>query len=169
MSNIFSNIIIAIFLIIIQGLFLNNVNFLEWLNPYIYLYFIIYFPLKSNRTLYITISFLYGLIIDFFSDMHAIHSAACLIIAYSRPYFLKLYFGMAYEHQVVKFNSLEIKQNIFYLFNIIIIHHLTLFCLEIFDVTKISLILSNTLSNSIFTFFSIYVLYEFLLNNNKRS
>ena len=100
MSNIFSNIIIAIFLIIIQGLFLNNVNFLEWLNPYIYLYFIIYFPLKSNRTLYITISFLYGLIIDFFSDMHAIHSAACLIIAYSRPYFLKLYFGMAYEHHV---------------------------------------------------------------------
>jgi len=54
---------------------------------------------------------------------------------------------MAYEHQVVKFNSIELKQNLFYLLSIIFIHHFILFGLEVFDMSKISLILKNTFSN----------------------
>ena len=167
MNKIISNIILAITLVLTQGLFFNNINFMGYINPFIYIFFIAYFPIKNNRTFFICCSFLYGLIIDVFSDTHAIHAAATLTISFLRPNLLKLFFGMAYEHQVVKFNSIDLKQNIFYLISIILIHQVILFGLEIFDFSKISLILKNTVNNGIFTFISIFILYELLINKEK--
>ena len=40
---------------------------------------------------------------------------------------LKIFFGIAYQHQVVKFKHLEFKQNFFYLITMIFTHHLILF------------------------------------------
>lgn len=167
MNNIIYNLVLGMSLIFVQALFLNNINFLEFLNPFIYIYIIIYFPIKNNRPVFILAAFIYGLLMDLFSDTHGIHSASTLCIAYFRPYLLKLFFGMAYEHQVVKFNSLELKQNIFYLFSMVIIHHIILFSLEVFDLSKINLIFQNVISNSIFTFLSVFILYEFLMRKSR--
>ena len=167
MNKIVYNIVLALILILSQGLFFNNINLLGWINPFIYIFFIAYFPLKNNRSLFIFVAFLVGLIIDIFSDTHAIHAAASLTIAFLRPYFMKLYFGIAYEHQVIKFNSIELKQNLFYLLSIILIHHLILYSLEIFDVYKILLVIKNAFSTSIFTFITIYILFELILKRTK--
>ena len=164
MNNIFNNIILALILILAQCLIFNNINFLGSINPFLYIFFIVYFPLKNNRTLFIICAFFYGFIIDMFSDTHAIHAAATLTISFIRPNLLKLFFGMAYEHQVVKFNSIELKQNLFYIFSIIFIHHLILFGLEIFDISKIMLIIKNTFKTAIFTFVTVYILFEFIIN-----
>tara|TARA_S200000501_G_scaffold157455_1_gene148593 strand:+ start:2055 stop:2558 length:504 start_codon:yes stop_codon:yes gene_type:complete len=167
MNKVIFNIILALILILSQGLFFNNINFLGSINPFVYIFFIAYFPLKNNRIFFIFCAFIFGLMIDFFSDTHAIHAAASLTIAYLRPYFLKLYFGMAYEHQVVKFNSIELKQNLFYLLSIILIHHLILFSMEIFDISKISLVIKNTFNTAIFTFITVYILFELIINRAK--
>ena len=167
MNKLVSNIIIALILVFAQGLFFNNINFLGSINPFVYVFFIAYYPIKNNRTFFIICAFIYGLIIDIFSDTHAIHAAATLIISYLRPNLLKLFFGIAYEHQVVKFNSIELKQNLLYLLTIVFIHHLILFSLEIFDISKISLILKNTFGNTIFTFTVIYILFELIINRKK--
>ena len=167
MNKFVSNIITALILIFAQGLFFNNINFLGSINPFVYVFFIAYFPLKNNRTFFIFCAFIYGLIIDIFSDTHAIHAAATLVISFLRPNLLKLFFGIAYEHQVVKFDSIDLKQNLLYLFSIIFIHHLILFGLEIFDISKISLILKNTFGSTIFTFVIIYILFELILNRKK--
>ena len=167
MNRIFSNIILAVVLMFAQGLFFNNINFLGSINPFIYIFFIAYFPLKNNRSFFIFCAFVYGLIIDVFSDTHAIHAEFTLIISYIRPNLLKLFFGMAYEHQVVKFNSIELKQNLFYLLSIIFIHHFILFGLEVFDMSKISLILKNTFSSLVFTLIVIYILFELIIKRHK--
>jgi len=167
MNKIVYNIVLALILILSQGLFFNNINLLGSINPFIYIFFIAYFPLKNNRSLFIFLAFLVGLIIDIFSDTHAIHAAASLTIAFLRPYFMKLYFGIAYEHQVIKFNSIELKQNLFYLLSIILIHHLILYSLEIFDVYKILLVIKNAFSTAIFTFITIYILFELILKRTK--
>ena len=167
MNKLVSNITIALILIFTQGLFFNNINFLGSINPFVYVFFIAYYPIKNNRTFFIICAFIYGLIIDIFSDTHAIHAAATLIISYLRPNLLKLFFGIAYEHQVVKFNSIELKQNLLYLLTIVFIHHIILFSLEIFDISKISLILKNTFGNTIFTFTVIYILFELIINRKK--
>ncbi|MCB0461131.1 MAG: rod shape-determining protein MreD [Flavobacteriaceae bacterium] len=150
-SVVTTNIVRFIVLVLVQSLVLNNINFLGHINPYIYILFIILFPVKNNRMLFIFLSFLLGLSVDLFLDSGGVHAAACVTIAYVRPLILKFSFGMIYEHQTIKFSSMEFGQRLSYFAIITLIHHLLLFSLEIFNTSKILLILTKTLFSGIFT------------------
>ena len=150
-SIISTNITRFIILILVQVLVLNNINFLGYINPYIYILFIILYPIKNNRLLFIFLSFLLGLTADLFLDSGGIHAAACVTIAYIRPVILKSVFGAIYDHQTIKFSSTDFGQRLTYFSIIILIHHLILFSLEIFNTSKLILILKKSLFSSIFT------------------
>lgn len=152
MNNVITiNIVRFIVLVLAQSLVLNNINFLGFVNPYIYILFIILFPIKNNRMLFIFLSFLLGLCVDLFLDSGGVHAAACVTIAFIRPFILKFSFGMIYDHQTIKFSNTEFGQRFTYFSIIIFIHHLLLFSLEIFNVSHILLILKKTLFSGIFT------------------
>ena len=152
MNNVTTiNTVRFILLVLTQSLVLNNINFLGYINPYIYILFIILFPIKNNRMLFIFLSFLLGLSVDLFLDSGGVHAAACVTIAYVRPLILKFSFGMIYEHQTIKFSNTEFGQRLTYFSIIIFIHHLLLFSLEIFNASNILLILKKTLFSGIFT------------------
>lgn len=152
MNNVISsNIIRFLVLVLIQVLICNHINFLGYINPYIYILFIILFPVKNNRLLFIFLSFLLGLSVDLFLDSGGVHAASCVFIAYARPILLKFSFGMQYEHQTMKFNAVEFGSKLTYISLITVIHHLILFYLEIFSISKIILILQKTLFSGIFT------------------
>ena len=168
MNNVITlNITRFIILILIQVLVLNNINFLGYLNPYIYLLFIIIYPIKNNRLLFIFISFLLGLVMDLFVDSGGIHAAACVTIAYIRPIILKFSFGMIYEHQNIKFSSTEFGKRLSYFSILIVVHHLIIFSLEIFNSSKIILILKKSLFSSIFTII-LCLLITILFSRKKR-
>ena len=78
-----------ILLVLIQALVLNNINFLGYINPYIYILFVILYPINNNRMLFILTSFFLGLTVDLFLDSGGVHAAATTLIAYARPLFLK--------------------------------------------------------------------------------
>lgn len=152
MNSILSiNTVRFVVLVIIQVLILNHINFLGYINPYAYILFVILFPVKNNRTLFVFLSFLLGLSIDLFLDSGGIHAAACVSIAYARPVILKFCFGMIYEYQSIKFNSVAFSEKFTYFTIMTVFHHLILFTLEIFSIDKIILILQKTLFSSIFT------------------
>ncbi|WP_194766811.1 rod shape-determining protein MreD [Tamlana sp. I1] len=138
-------------LIILQVLVLNHINFLGFINPYIYIIFIALYPIKNNRITLILLSFFLGLIIDMFQDTGGIHAGACVFIAYARPLFLKFSFGTMYEHQIIKFNTVEFGSKLTYFTLLTVTHHFILFLLEVFNVSKIIFILEKTLYSSIFT------------------
>ena len=152
MNSIFiTNSIRFIVLILIQVLILNHINFLGYINPYVYILFIILFPFKSNEISFLLLSFFIGITIDMFLDSGGIHAAACVTIAYLRPSILKFSFGAIYEHQTIKFNNIDLGTKLSYIAILTVLHHLILFSLEIFNVSKIILILQKTLFSSIFT------------------
>ena len=150
-STSFYSIIRFILLVLIQGLVLNHINFLGYINPYPYILFIALFPINNNRTLFIFLSFLLGLSVDFFTDTGGIHAAACVTIAYIRPPILKFSFGTIYDNQTIKFSQIELGSRMVYFSIITLIHHLILFSLEVFNTSDIILILKKTLFSSIFT------------------
>jgi len=152
MNSIFSiHTIRFIALVFIQVLILNHINFLGYINPYIYILFIALFPVKNNRVVLIMLSFILGITIDLFSDTGGIHAGASVFISYIRPVILKSSFGMLYEHQSVKFNTVDLGSKLTYFTLITVIHHFVLFSLEIFSISKIILIFQKTLFSSIFT------------------
>ncbi|NQX85012.1 MAG: rod shape-determining protein MreD [Flavobacteriaceae bacterium] len=154
MNNLaLTNSIRFIFLVLIQALILNNINFMGYINPYIYILFILLYPIKNNRMLFLFLSFLLGLTLDLFLDSGGVHAAASVTIAYIRPLFLKFSFGTSYAHQTIKFSNTEFGQRFSYLALLILIHHLILFNLEIFAISQLLLIAKKTLFSGLFTLF----------------
>lgn len=138
-------------LVFTQVVLFNHINFLGYINPFPYILFIALFPIKNNRTAIIGLSFILGLCVDFFLDTGSIHAAACLFIAYIRPVLLKFCFGTIYEHQSIKFETVEFGSKFTYFTLLSLAHHFILFSLEIFNISKIFLVLQKTLFSSIFT------------------
>lgn len=140
-----------VILVLVQGLVLNHVNFMGYINPYPYILFIALFPINNNRPMFVFLSFLLGLSVDFFTDSGGIHAAACVTICYIRPPILKFSFGTIYDNQTIKFSQIDLGNRIVYFSIIAVIHHLILFSLEVFNTSDILLILKKTLFSSIFT------------------
>ena len=147
-----------ILLVLFQVILFNHINFLGYINPYVYIIFILFFPIKNNRILFIFLSFLIGLTVDMFSDSGGIHAAASVFIAYARPVFLKFAFGTMYEHNNVKFNNTEFGARLVYISLLTLLHLTILFSLEIFSFSRILIVFQKTLFSGIFTILMITLL-----------
>ena len=150
-SAILINILRFISLVLLQVLLLNHINFLGYVNPYLYILFIIVFPLDGNRSLLIFLSFLLGLSIDLFGDSGGIHAGASVVVAYMRSLMLKFSFGVSYEYNMIKINKAPFIELMTYISLMVLVHHLVLFTLEIFSLSHILLLLKSTLFSGIFS------------------
>ena len=138
MNSIFSiHTVRFIALVILQVLILNHINFLGYINPYIYILFIALYPVRNNRVTLILLSFLLGITIDMFLYTGGIHAGASVFIAYMRPVILKNSLGTVYEHQSVKFNTVDFGSKLTYFSLLTVLHHFVLFSLEIFSISGI--------------------------------
>ena len=66
-------------LIFLQIIVLNNINFLGYINPYFYIFFIFLYPIKKGDASILILSFLLGLFIAIFSASGGINAAATLL------------------------------------------------------------------------------------------
>ncbi len=150
-SEVLVNSTRFVLLVLLQVVLLDHINFLGYINPYLYILFILLFPLTGNKTLLILLSFLLGLSVDIFNDSGGIHAAASVFIAYIRPLVLKFSFGISYEYNTTRISNVPINQRVLYITVMVLLHHLVLFSLEIFSISHILLILKSTLFSSIFS------------------
>ncbi|HBL80528.1 hypothetical protein [Aequorivita vladivostokensis] len=164
-SDILINIVRFVVLVFLQVLLLNNVNLAGYINPYLYILFIILYPLDGNKGLLIFLSFLLGLSIDIFEDSGGVHAAACAFIAYIRPVVLKYSFGVSYEYNSVKIRKADPMERLTYIASLVLMHHFVMFSLEIFSFKHILLLLKSTLFAGIFTI--IVVVCTMILFNKK--
>lgn len=166
-SSISLHISRFVLLVLLQVLIFNHINFMGYINPYVYILFIVLYPITNNRQLFIFLSFLLGLAVDIFSDSGGIHAAACVTIAYVRPLFLKFSFGTSYEHQTLRIGTSEMGQRISYFTIIILLHHIVLFSLEVFNTSKILLIIKKSLFSGIFTLIMCLILTVLFSRSSK--
>jgi len=150
-NDIFIITLKFIILVLIQVLLLNHINFLGYINPYLYILFILTYPLTGNKSLLIFLSFLLGLSIDMFGDSGGIHAAACVFISFIRPVILKFSFGVSYEYNTIKIDRTDLSNRLIYIALMVFIHHLILFSLETFNLSHIQLVLKYTLFSGIFS------------------
>lgn len=134
-----------------QIIVFNNIDLFGYINPFPYILFIILFPVNGNKQLLIVTSFLLGITMDLFSNSGGVHAAACLILAYSRPYIFKFSFGLSYEYQTIKINDALTPERFSFLLLSVVIHHFTLFILEVFQISSLWDILLRTIIGTLFT------------------
>lgn len=62
----------------------------ELITPYIYFAFILWLPFTVNRFWLLILGFVLGLSVDYFSMTPGLHAAACVLIAYLRPFVINI-------------------------------------------------------------------------------
>lgn len=166
-SKLAGNIMRFIILVLVQALILNHVNFLGYINPYIYVLFILFLPMRLSQWQIIFLSFLLGLSIDFFEDSGGIHAAACLFAGYFRPAILRISYGLSYENQNVKFYKSPLSERLTYVSLLVFLHHFVLFVFTYFNFSHFSLMLKNTLFSGIFTILLLMLITSLLKRSTK--
>lgn len=161
-SVVIENIARFVLLLAAQIILFDNINFFGYINPYPYLMFIVLYPVNGNRYALLLSSFFLGLLVDMFSNSGGVHAAACVMLAYLRPYIFKFSFGLSYEYQTVRINDVLTMERFSFILIAVAIHHLALFLLEIFKINFIGDIIIRTLFSTLFTIiFSIIIIYLF--------
>lgn len=84
------NLFRLILLLLAQVIIFSNINFSPFINPYIFPLFILLLPFEIPRWLLLLIGFGAGLALDFFLGSAGMHAAACLLIAYLRPFLINI-------------------------------------------------------------------------------
>jgi rod shape-determining protein MreD len=159
-STLFNNIFRFVLLLSVQIIIFNNMSFLGYISPFPYVLFIILYPVNGNKTGLLLASFLLGFAMDIFSNSGGIHTAACIVLAYYRPYLFKFSFGVSYEYQTVKLNDALTPERFSFILFAVLIHDLVLFMFEAFQISFFWDILIRTLLSTIFTIIlSVIIIY----------
>ena len=157
-STLLVNIFRFILLLAVQIVVFNNMTFLGFIIPLPYILFILLYPVNGNKSGLLIASFLLGLTMDFFSNSGGIHTTACLILANFRPSIFKFSFGVSYEYQTIRINDSLTPERFSFLLLAVLIHHITLFILEAFQVNFILDILIRSLLSALFTLISCIII-----------
>lgn len=136
MSNLYiRNIVRFIALILIQVLVLNHMNLSGYINPYVYVLFILLLPVQINKSALLLLAFITGLTIDLFGNTLGLHAASTVLLAYARPGILRLFFKNLEFSADEEPNISKLKPVGFlkYTLVLVFIHHTALFFLEVFS------------------------------------
>ncbi len=155
--------IIFIVLVLVQVLFLNQVQFSGFVNPYIYILFVMLLPLNAPKYVILVSAFLLGLCIDIFSNTLGIHAFATVFVSYFRPLIIRLITNR--EEDMADYPG--VVQNgfmwfLYYTILMVVLHHSVLFFVEVFSFSNFFGTLYRALLSSIFSIFVI-VLSQFIV------
>ncbi len=90
MSILMKNILRFVLLILMQFYVFDKVHLHYMVTPYIYFLFIVWMPFQLNRTVQMLLAFLLGFVLDSFRHSPGFHAAACVFIAYIRPFLINI-------------------------------------------------------------------------------
>lgn len=90
MTILVKNILRFIILILVQAFVLDKIHLHQMVTPYIYFLFILWMPFNIGRGWQLILSFLLGFTLDSFRHHPGFHAAACVLIAYLRPFLINL-------------------------------------------------------------------------------
>ncbi len=150
-------------LVFTQVLVLNQVQVSGYINPYVYVLFVLLLPLSTPRYLLLILAFLMGLAIDIFSDSLGIHASATVFIAYIRPFVIRSISNREEDRNDYP-GLLQNKFSWFlsYVSILVFFHHFILFYLEVFTLSHFLSTFLKVLFSSVFSIFVI-VLSQFLI------
>ena len=145
--------LIFILLILFQVLLFNNIQFSGYINPYVYLLFILLLPVEIPSWLLLLLSFATGLIMDFFSGSPGMHASATLLAGFIRPYVLRIISPRdGYEPNAEpSMLAYGFRWFLSYALLMVIVHHTALFYLEVFRFTDFFRTMLRVLLSSLFS------------------
>src|SRR5690554_6639252 len=76
-------------IVLVQVMILNNINLGGFINPYLYVLFILILPIDIPNWFLIFIAFLMGILMDVFLNTVGMHASATVFLGFMRPLYLR--------------------------------------------------------------------------------
>ena len=145
--------LIFIILMLLQVLLFNNIQFSGYINPYVYVMFILLLPVEIPAWILLLLSFATGAVMDFFSGSPGMHSSATVLAAFVRPYVLRIIAPRdGYEpNSDLSMITYGFRWYFTYALLIVLVHHTALFYLEVFRLAEFFRTFLRVLLSSAFT------------------
>lgn len=153
------NLVRFLFLAFLQVIVLNRIQLGGFLNPFLYVLFILMLPFETPGWLLLLSSFAMGFTIDSFSETGGLHAAASTLIAFLRPTMLRIISSrQEYEPGMrPSISDLGFLWFIKYSTSLVVIHHLAFFIMEAGRLANFHLVLYRTLLSVLFTMMLILI------------
>ena len=164
MNNIVvKNIVRFLLLVLLQVFVFNKMNLFGYLNPFVYVLFIILLPFQTNKLLLLLLAFGTGLTIDIFGDTPGLHTSATVFMAFLRPSLIRGFFGRIEftQNEEPSIKKLGFGGFSRYMIVLVVAHHFVLFFMETLSFSRFFDILKTTLLSSLLSVILIYI-YIFL-------
>jgi len=164
MNIILKNTIRFIVLVLIQVAILNNIQVSGFLNPYMYVLFILLLPFETPNWLLLSLSFLLGLSVDIFSGTLGMHASACVFMGYVRPYVLN-YLSLRDGYEIGTYPGISYYGFAWffkYALVLVVAHHSFLFIIEAFSFANFSETMVRIIFSSFFSL-TLLVTSQFLM------
>lgn len=148
-----------IFFALIQVLVLNNIQLSGYINPYLYIIFIITLPFEIPGWLLLALGFSLGMVVDVFSNTPGMHASATVFMSFLRPFVLR-FFAPRDDYQPGTLPTMAYYGTSWFLrYSILLIlaHHAFLFFVEVFSITHFFSTLLRILTSAFFTLILILI------------
>ncbi len=167
-NDVFKNTVRFLFLVLFQVLILNNIQLSGYLNPFLYVLFILMLPFQTPKWLVLVLAFVTGLSVDMFTDTGGIHAAASVFMAFLRQPILKLISPREGYDTVQNPTVQQFGFGWFFSYAgiLILAHHLVFFYLEIFLLSEFFSTLFRVILSSLFSLTLVFI-SQFFFSNPK--
>ena len=171
MNTLIKNIIRFSLFILVQVFVLDKIHLHQMVTPYLYFLFIIWLPFRLGRTQQMLVAFVLGFVMDSFRHHPGFHTAACVLIAYIRPFLVNLLIpqeGADNNYEEPSFKSLGgTLPYMIFIGVLTFIHHAWLFLLEAWQFGNIWYFLVKTLLSTAVSLFLI-IITEMLFSRQQK-
>ncbi len=142
-----------VLLVFFQVVVVNNIDLSTYVNPYIYVAFILSLPYNTKPWLVLVLSFLLGMTMDTFSSLPGPHIAATVFMGYFRRFYIM--FSTNKDDQETNIEpSISSKGPVgflVYALVLVFMHHFVLFFLEAFTIQQFFSTITRIFFSTLFT------------------
>jgi len=151
--RLFGNIVRFILLVFAQIYVFNKIQVSGFINPQVYVLFILMLPFEISGFWLLSFAFMMGLTVDFFQHTPGMHAAASVTLAFLRPGVIRLV-GKKEDLEPWQYPNVRDAGSMWFLAYVLILvflHHLFLFYLEVFRFSEFFHTLLKVLINTVLT------------------
>jgi hypothetical protein len=160
-----------IVLVLVQVLVVQNINLTGYVILLPYVLFILSLPFETNKVLVMLLSFVLGVVIDFFYDSSGLHASACTAMGFARYYVLKYIAPREGYDAGVRptVDDMGAGWYLRYAGTLVVTHHFILFYLEIFRFSEFFHTLLRVILSSAGTCALIYIIQFIFFTRGRRA
>jgi rod shape-determining protein MreD len=158
-----------VLLLLLQVFVLNNILLHQLVSLNLYMLFVLLLPFNLPRPALMLLALLMGLSMDMFMNTMGMHAAACVFIAYLRPFIINILSpqgGFETTQKTPSMTSMGVSQFLIYAAILVFLHNLIFFILEVFGFGGFFYLLLKIIFSTAASIFLV-VLYELLFFSRK--